>query len=78
MSVSPPNDIRWAGRNINNSQDHVFDLQRLASKVVSFTPGFSPVLNMSHWQETVSTVFPGFAMKLLKQFLNNVNVFPPG
>ena len=48
-----------------------------ASKVVSFTPGFSPVPK-EHQRKTVSTVFPLSLWKPLKRFLNNVSAFPPG
>ena len=50
----------------------------LPQKVVSFTPGFSPVLNERNQQRTVSTVFTVFPMKTVKTVPNNVSAFPPG
>ena len=42
---------------------------------VSFTPGFSPVLEKKYQQKTVSTVFLLSLWKRLKPFLNNVSLF---
>jgi hypothetical protein len=41
--------------------------ERLASKVVSFTPGFSPVSDDRFQQKTVSTVFRAFAAETVNE-----------
>jgi hypothetical protein len=37
-----------------------------AGNFVSFTPGFSPVVDRKRGQKTVSTVFAGFATETVK------------
>jgi hypothetical protein len=49
-----------------------------ASKVVSFTPGFSPVSDRRSQQKTVSTVFLAFAIDTLETVSHHVITFPPG
>ena len=47
----------------------------LPQKYFSFTPGFSPVLELNPAAETVSTVFGVSLEKPLKRFLNYVSIF---
>jgi hypothetical protein len=49
-----------------------------ASKVVSFTPGFSPVPDRAESAETVSTVFLAFAIETVETVSHQVTRFPPG
>ena len=44
------------------------------AQAVSFTPGFSPVLQLTLLQKTVSTVFCVSKGKPLKRFLSNASV----
>ena len=49
----------------------------VALELLSFTPGFSPVLEVRYGRKPFQR-FSLFARKPLKRFLNNVSVFPPG
>jgi len=47
------------------------------SKLISFTPGFSPVPDAKQAENRFNGL-PSFALETVKTILNDVSAFPPG